>query len=157
MSLPCSTSTIASLMANTSLINCSLKVVPARSVEITSIKSTEPTKDQYNPSIYRDIYRYEEVLGRVKEPTLAGFVEDNLPRLLLNRKRNNNIAFDRLIAAFQAYPTLKARFTQPGTFSHTFTEILNEGVILGAFKGFIFNFAQLALVLYPSVYFANKS
>jgi hypothetical protein len=34
---------------------------------------------------------------------------------------------------------------------------MNEGVFLGAFKGFIFNFAQLSLVLYPSVYFANKS
>lgn len=45
----------------------------------------------------------------------------------------------------------------PGTFSHTFTEIMNEGVFLGAYKGFIFNFAQLSLVLYPSVYFANKN
>lgn len=34
---------------------------------------------------------------------------------------------------------------------------MNEGVFLGAFKGVIFNFAQLSLVLYPAVYFANKS
>lgn len=46
---------------------------------------------------------------------------------------------------------------KPGTFSHTFTEIMNEGLFLGAFKGVIFNFAQLSLVLYPSVYFANKN
>lgn len=46
---------------------------------------------------------------------------------------------------------------QPGTFSHTFTEIMNEGVIFGAFKGIVLNFAQLGLVLYPSVYFANKT
>jgi len=37
------------------------------------------------------------------------------------------------------------------------TEIMNEGVIFGAFKGFIFNLAQFGLVLYPSVYFANKN
>lgn len=49
------------------------------------------------------------------------------------------------------------RFTKPGTFSHTFTEIMNEGVFLGAFKGVILNFVQLGLVLYPSVYFANKN
>lgn len=46
---------------------------------------------------------------------------------------------------------------KPGTFSHTFTEIMNEGVFLGAFKGLIFNVAQLGLVLYPSVYLANKN
>jgi len=34
---------------------------------------------------------------------------------------------------------------------------MNEGVFLGAFKGVVFNFAQLALVLYPAVYSANKS
>ena len=34
---------------------------------------------------------------------------------------------------------------------------MNEGVILGAFKGVIFNFAQLGFVLYPSVIFANKN
>jgi hypothetical protein len=34
---------------------------------------------------------------------------------------------------------------------------MNEGVFLGAFKGIIFNVAQLSLVLYPSVYFANKN
>ena len=34
---------------------------------------------------------------------------------------------------------------------------MNEGVIFGAFKGFTFNFAQFGLILYPSVYFANKS
>ena len=28
---------------------------------------------------------------------------------------------------------------------------------MGAFKGFIYNFAQFAFVLYPSVYFANKN
>lgn len=66
-------------------------------------------------------------------------------------------AFDRLITAYQAYPSLKARFHKPGTLSHTFTEILNEGLLLGAFKGAIFNVAQLAFVLYPAVYFANKN
>lgn len=34
---------------------------------------------------------------------------------------------------------------------------MNEGVIFGAFKGAIFNLAQLGFVLYPSVIFANKS
>ncbi len=68
-----------------------------------------------------------------------------------------DLAFDRLIAAYQAYPSLKARFVYPGTISHTFTEIMNEGVIFGAFKGFIFNLAQFGCVLYPSVYFANKN
>ena len=34
---------------------------------------------------------------------------------------------------------------------------MNEGLILGAYKGLIFNFAQLSLVLYPAVYFANKN
>lgn len=34
---------------------------------------------------------------------------------------------------------------------------MSEGLFLGAYKGFIFNFAQLSLVLYPSVYFANKN
>jgi hypothetical protein len=62
-----------------------------------------------------------------------------------------------LIAAYQAYPSLKARFSNPGTLSHTFTEIMNEGVIFGAFKGFIFNLAQFGCVLYPSVYLANKN
>jgi hypothetical protein len=52
---------------------------------------------------------------------------------------------------------LKARFVKPGTFSHTFTEIMNEGVFLGAYKGLIFNFAQLSLILYPAVYLANKN
>jgi hypothetical protein len=64
---------------------------------------------------------------------------------------------DRLIAAYQAYPTLSARFSKPGTFSHTFTEIMNEGAFLGAYKGLIFNAAQLGLVLYPSVFFANRN
>ena len=89
-------------------------------------------------------------MERVKNPTFGGFLQDNLLRLLLN-------PFDRLVAAYQAYPSLKARFYKPGTFSHTFTEIMNEGVFLGAFKGVIFNFAQLGFVLYPSVYFANKN
>ena len=57
----------------------------------------------------------------------------------------------------QAYPSLKARFHQPGTISHTFTEIMNEGVIFGAFKGTTFNLAQFGLVLYPAVYMANKN
>jgi hypothetical protein len=61
------------------------------------------------------------------------------------------------VVAFQAYPSLKARFIKPGTFSSTFTDILNEGLFFGAFKGVIYNFAQFAFVLYPSVYFANKS
>jgi hypothetical protein len=61
------------------------------------------------------------------------------------------------VTAFQAYPSLKARFVKPGTFSHTFTEIMNEGVFLGAFKGVVFNAAQLGLVLYPAVYTANKN
>ena len=52
---------------------------------------------------------------------------------------------------------MKARFIKPGTYSHTFTEIMNEGLIFGAFKGVIYNFAQLAFILYPSVYFANKN
>ena len=52
---------------------------------------------------------------------------------------------------------MKARFLRPSTFSHTFTEILNEGLFTGAFKGLIFNFAQVGLVLYPSVYLANKN
>ena len=64
---------------------------------------------------------------------------------------------ERLIAAYQAYPAMKARFIKPGTFSHTFTEIMNEGVVYGAFKGIIFNLAQVSFVLYPSVYFANKN
>ena len=34
---------------------------------------------------------------------------------------------------------------------------MNEGLFLGAYKGLIFNFAQLSLVLYPAVYFANKN
>ena len=34
---------------------------------------------------------------------------------------------------------------------------MNEGVIFGAFKGITLNFAQFGLVLYPSVYFANKN
>jgi len=34
---------------------------------------------------------------------------------------------------------------------------MNEGLIQGAFKGFVFNFAQFGLVLYPSVYLTNKS
>lgn len=34
---------------------------------------------------------------------------------------------------------------------------MNEGLIFGAFKGFIYNLAQVAFVLYPSVYFANKN
>ena len=62
-----------------------------------------------------------------------------------------------MIVAFAAYPSLKSRFINAGTFSHTFTEIMNEGVVFGAFKGFALNFAQLSLVLFPSVYFANKA
>jgi hypothetical protein len=34
---------------------------------------------------------------------------------------------------------------------------MNEGVLLGAFKGVVFNLAQLAFVLYPAVYIANKN
>jgi hypothetical protein len=34
---------------------------------------------------------------------------------------------------------------------------MNEGLFLGAYKGLIFNAAQLGLVLYPSVFFANRS
>lgn len=34
---------------------------------------------------------------------------------------------------------------------------MNEGLLFGAYKGLIFNFAQFGLVLYPSVYFANKN
>jgi hypothetical protein len=34
---------------------------------------------------------------------------------------------------------------------------MNEGLFLGAYKGLIFNFAQLSLVLYPAVYLTNKS
>ena len=34
---------------------------------------------------------------------------------------------------------------------------MNEGLFLGAFKGTVFNVAQLGLVLYPSVYLANKN
>ena len=34
---------------------------------------------------------------------------------------------------------------------------MNEGLIFGAYKGFIYNFAQLAFVLYPAVHMANKN
>jgi hypothetical protein len=34
---------------------------------------------------------------------------------------------------------------------------MNEGAFLGAYKGLIFNAAQLGLVLYPSVFFANRN
>lgn len=34
---------------------------------------------------------------------------------------------------------------------------MNEGVIFGAFKGLIFNAAQLSLVTYPAVYLANTN
>jgi hypothetical protein len=61
------------------------------------------------------------------------------------------------VVAYQAYPSLKARFLKPATFSHTFTEIMNEGVIFGAFKGLVFNAAQLSLVTYPAVYYANTN
>jgi len=45
----------------------------------------------------------------------------------------------------------------PGTLSHTFTEITNEGLFSGILKGSVLAAAQLSLVLYPSVYIANKS
>ena len=34
---------------------------------------------------------------------------------------------------------------------------MNQGLIMGGFKGLIYNFAQFGLVLYPSVYLANKN
>jgi hypothetical protein len=34
---------------------------------------------------------------------------------------------------------------------------MNEGAFLGAYKGLIFNAAQLGLVLYPSVFFTNRN
>jgi hypothetical protein len=66
-------------------------------------------------------------------------------------------AFERLITAYQAYPVLKANLIFPGTLSHTFTEITNEGLFSGVLKGTLLAAAQLSLVLYPSVYIANKS
>jgi hypothetical protein len=66
------------------------------------------------------------------------------------------IAIERLIVAVQAYPTLKAKANYPGTFSHTFTEISNEGAFRGFLKGLTFSALQFGLVLYPSVYLTNK-
>ena len=66
-------------------------------------------------------------------------------------------AVERLITAYQAYPILKAIYSFPGTMSHTFTEIANEGFFSGFLKGSLLAAAQLGLVLYPSVYIANKS
>jgi hypothetical protein len=66
-------------------------------------------------------------------------------------------AVERLIAAYQAYPVLKAKYSFPGTMSHTFTEIANEGLFSGLLKGSLLAAAQFGLVLYPSVYIANKS
>ena len=34
---------------------------------------------------------------------------------------------------------------------------MNEGVIFGAFKGLVFNAAQLSLVTYPAIYLANTN
>ena len=66
-------------------------------------------------------------------------------------------AIQRLVSAYQAYPVLKAKYTYPGTLSHTFTEITNEGLFSGLLKGSLLAAAQLGLVLYPSVYISNKS
>jgi hypothetical protein len=62
-----------------------------------------------------------------------------------------------LIVAYQAYPVLKARLSFPGTLSHTFTEITNEGLFSGLLKGSLLAAAQFSLVLFPSVYIANKA
>lgn len=52
---------------------------------------------------------------------------------------------------------MKTGILFPGTFSHTFTEITNEGLFSGLLKGTLLAAAQLSLILYPSVYIANKS
>jgi hypothetical protein len=68
-----------------------------------------------------------------------------------------SIAFERLVAAYQAYPTLKQRFGMPGSYSHTFTEIMNEGLFRGAMKGVSMNLLQFSGVLFPAVYLTAKS
>ena len=45
----------------------------------------------------------------------------------------------------------------PGTYSHTFTEIMNEGVFRGALKGLSINLLQFSGVLFPTVYLTSKS
>lgn len=66
-------------------------------------------------------------------------------------------AVERLIAAYQAYPVLKARLSYPGTLSHTFTEITNEGLFSGILKGSTLAAVQFSFALFPAVYIANKS
>lgn len=95
--------------------------------------------------------KYDTTVSSMRDPTYEMFLKDNLFRIFgLN-------AIDRLIAAYQVYPLLKARFSFPGTLSHTFTEITNEGLFSGILKGSLLSTLQLSLVLFPSVYIANKS
>lgn len=78
-------------------------------------------------------------------------MQDNLLRLF------GFNAIERLITAYQAYPILKAKISFPGTLSHTFTEITNQGLFSGILKGSLVAAAQFSLVLYPAVYMTNKS
>lgn len=52
---------------------------------------------------------------------------------------------------------MKQRFSMPGTFSHTFTEIMNEGAFRGTLKGLFASLAQFGGVMFPAAYLTAKS
>jgi len=95
--------------------------------------------------------KYASALESTRNPSLLTMIQDNWLRIFgLN-------AFERLVTAYQAYPSLNQRFYSPGTFSHTFTEIMNEGVFRGALKGISLNLLQFSAVLFPAVYLTSKT
>ena len=81
---PSSTPTIDGLMETTLPPNSSSKE-EHKPVPIISIKSTGPTAEPSSPCILSFSSRYDDTVQQVKEPTLSGFLKDNIWRLLLNR------------------------------------------------------------------------
>ena len=68
----------------------------------------------------------------------------------------SQLAVERLVTAYQAASSIKRGF-YPFSYNVLFTEILNDGIFKGGLKGLPVHLLQLSLVLYPSIYLANKS
>jgi hypothetical protein len=119
-------------------------------VQTTSPRFSEPKARRSDQDTITQCKRFKTPLTLASSRTTSS--EFSLSMVLLPISK----AFERLIVAYQAAPSLN-RINRPNSLSFLFTEIMNDGAFRGTLRGVSASFLQASFVLFPSVALTNKS
>jgi len=96
--------------------------------------------------------KYAGLLRRFSEVNLGDLLADNWFRLIILN------GLDRVAVIRQCYPAFSARSAIPDSNSYAFTQVTQGGLLFnGWLKGSLLNVLQFSAVVYPALYFANRT